>query len=211
MVAQTAPTRLVRVQALDLLPLKQVKIMTLKALVSEISEKYVDKFSEQAVKLYKTYSTEEADEFNKELVNLAYDFIEVVMSSVLEFIRLEYGVIGEPLSRKEILKLFYSKDGLSVEDRLASYTTKDLRVFIYDIHRFFTTESIVSANKIFFLKLKKQFEYAKIENLYCCEHCMDTVVKFNDWTPTDEINIEDLPPYHPECVCMLVFSHHKGE
>ena len=83
--------------------------MTLKALINEISEKYVDKFSEQAVKLYKTYNAEETDEFNKELVNLAYDFIEAVMSSVLEFIRLEYGVIGEPLSRKEILKLFYSK------------------------------------------------------------------------------------------------------
>ena len=133
------------------------------------------------------------------------------MSAVLEYIKHEYGVIGDSLSKEEILKLFYSKDGLSVEDRLMSYTDKELKVFAYSIHRFLSTESIVSANKIMFLKLRKQFEYAKIENLYCCEHCMDTVTKFNNWTPTSEIDLDDLPPYHPECVCVIKFSHHKGE
>lgn len=178
--------------------------MTLKDLVTKISRTQADLYAEKAVKLYKRI--EDKTELREAIIDLSYQFLETIMVEVLAFIEAEYGISGEVLSKEELGELFYSKDGKTMEERIDGYVTDEEVAFIYDMCRFFSSEAQTAANKIMFLKLKKHFKYAKVENVYCCEVCMDTIVQLNSWTPIEKIDLRDLPPYHPECVCTILFS-----
>ena len=90
---------------------------------------------------------------------------------------------------------------------LKNISQKEQVEFIYCIYRFLRTEAVVMANKILFTKLKEHFDFVMVENAYCCELCMDTVVQLSSWTPIEEVDPQDLPPYHPDCCCVLKFAN----
>lgn len=179
-------------------------IMNLRSLVDQTTKAYTEKYAEQAVKIYK--SSKGKQQIELELIQLSYKFLEDCMIVVLDYINDEYGIKTKRLTEKELEKLFYTKDGKSLDDRISEYVKQDQVTFTYSIYRLFRTEAVVTTNNILFHKLKSHFDYIMIENVYCCELCMDLNPRFSGWTPIEEIDENDLPPYHPECKCVFKFA-----
>lgn len=181
--------------------------MTLKEVINEMSRTQADKYAERAVKLYDEIKDE--NELHEELIDLSYSFMEKILALTLEFIEDEYSISDANLAEKDLSKMFFSEDGKTMEDRIKEYITKDKVQFIYNICRFYTTEAQFAFNKFSFLILKDYFRSVKVDNLYCCDHCLDIIIQLSDWTPVEEVDLRDLPPYHPECVCVLLFSDRR--
>ena len=156
------------------------------------------------MKLYK--SIKDKEELQKALIDLAFDFLADCMAVILGYIRSEYHVETEVLSEEELEQMFYSKDGKTMQERIKEYVTKEQVEFTYCIYRFLRTEAVVTTNKILFTKLKEHFDYVMIENVYCCEFCMDENPKFSGWTKVEEVDMNDLPPYHSDCRCVPRFA-----
>ena len=184
--------------------------MTLKQLIDTIS-KIVDKYTEKALIYAK--EIEDPEELLKKLVELIYDFLEELMKLVGEYLQAEYQISPSKLTEEQIESLFYTKDGKTFKQRLKEYVSErdNKRKFLYNIHRFLSTESIGATNKILFYKAREHFMYCKINDLYCCERYMDIVLSLECWTPVEDVDIRDLPPYHPECKCVIIFSNNKDE
>lgn len=184
--------------------------MTLKQLIDATS-KIVDKYVEKALIYAK--EIEDPEELLKKLVELIYDFLEELMKLVGEYLQAEYQISPSKLTEKQIESLFYTKDGKTFEQRLQQYISErdNKHKFLYDIHRFLSTESVGITNKILFFKAKEQFRYCKINDLYCCNYCTDIVSWLENWTLTEDVSETNLPPYHPQCRCVLIFSNSKDE
>ena len=184
--------------------------MTLKQLIDATS-KIVDKYVEKALIYAK--EIEDPGELLKKLVELIYDFLEELMKLVSEYLQAEYQISPSKLTEKQIESLFYTKDGKTFKQRLKEYVSErdNKRKFLYNIHRFLSTESISATNKILFFKAKDHFKYYKVNDLYCCDYCMEIVSSLENWTLIEDADKTDLPPYHPECKCVLIFSNNKDE
>lgn len=185
--------------------------MTLKQLIDTIAYEIVDKYVEKALIYAK--EIEDPKELLKKLVELIYDFLEELMKLVIEYLQVEYQISPSKLTEEQIESLFYTGDGKTFKQRLEKYISErdNKQKFLYDIHRFLSTESIGAINKMIFFKAKDHFMYCKINDLYCCERCMDIVLSLENWTPVEDVDIRDLPPYHPECKCVIIFSNNKDE
>lgn len=187
--------------------------MTLKQLINITSYEIVDKYVEKAL-IYEK-EIEDSEELLQKLIELIYDFLEELMKLVIEYLQAEYQISPSKLTEEQIESLFYTKDGKTFKQRLKKYVSerdnKHKDKFLYNIHRFLSTESIGAINKILFFKAKDHFMYCKVNDLYCCEYCMDIVLSLENWTPVEDIDIKDLPPYHPECQCIIIFSNNKDE
>lgn len=151
-------------------------------------------------------SIKDEDELYEALIDLAFNFLEECMKVVLSYMRETYNIETDLLEEEELEKLFYSKDGKTMQERIKEYITKEQLEFTYCIYRFLRTEAVVTTNKILFTKLKDHFDFVMVENAYCCELCMDTVVQLSSWTPIEKVDPWDLPPYHPDCCCVLKFA-----
>lgn len=184
--------------------------MTLKQLIDTIS-KIVDKYTEKALIYAK--EIEDPEELLKKLVELIYDFLEELMKLVGEYLQAEYQISPSKLTEEQIESLFYTKDGKTFKQRLKEYVSErdNKRKFLYNIHRFLSTESITATNKILFFKAKDYFKYCKVNDLYCCDYCMEIVSSLENWILIEDADKMDLPPYHPECQCVLIFSNSKDE
>lgn len=186
--------------------------MTLKQLIDRASNEIVDKYAEKMLVYEK--EIEDDDELLEKFIELAYDFLEELMSLVFEYLYDKYYISPKKLTEEEIEDLFYTKDGKTFRQRIRGYIkdrNNNKNKFIYNIHRFLSTESIHSINKILFLKLKEEFLYCQVNDLYCCEKCMDKCSSLENWTLCEEVDLRDLPPYHPECKCVVIFSNNKEE
>lgn len=152
-------------------------------------------------------SIKDEDELYEALIDLAFNFLEECMKTVLSYMRETYNIETDLFEEKELEKLFYSKDGKTMQERIKEYVTKEQVEFTYCVYRFLRTEALVSTNKILFAKLSKHFDYVMIENAYCCEYCMDENPKFSGWVKMEEVDLDDLPPYHPDCCCVPRFAN----
>ena len=185
--------------------------MTLKQLIDTIAYEIVDKYVEKIL-IYER-EIEDSEELSKKLVELIYDFLEELMRLVIKYLQEEYQISPSKLTEEQIESLFYTLDGKTFKERIKEYVkVRDNKPkFLYNIHRFLSTESIGATNKILFFKAKDHFMYCKVNDLYCCEYCMDIVLSLENWTPVEDVDIRDLPPYHPECQCVIIFSNNKDE
>lgn len=185
--------------------------MTLKQLIDIISYEIVDRYVERAI-IYER-EIEDSEELSKKLVELIYDFLEELMRLVIEYLQKKYQISPSKLTEEQIESLFYTKDGKTFKERIKEYVkVRDNKPkFLYNIHRFLSTESIGATNKILFFKAKDHFMYCKVNDLYCCELCKEIILPLENWTPVEDIDIRDLPPYHPECQCIIIFSNNKDE
>lgn len=156
------------------------------------------------MKLYK--SIKDKEKLQKALIDLTFDFLADCMAVILSYIRSEYHIETEVLSEEELEQMFYSKDGKTMQERIKEYITTEQVEFTYCIYRFLRTEGVVTTNKILFTKLKEYFDYVMVENVYCCEFCMDESHKLSGWTKIEEVRLNDLPPYHSDCRCTVKFA-----
>ena len=178
--------------------------MTLDELVKEIMQDKADQYSAFAIRLYNRIKDKE--ELREELVDLTYEFIEQVVAMVLSYIYDTYHIEVKPLDKEELKKLFYSKDGKTMEQRIDEYVSLDKMAFIHHICMFYSTESATAMNKVMFLKLKSYFKFFRVISTGACAGCCSSASAWTDWNPTDQVEIADLPPYHPDCGCAIQFS-----
>lgn len=185
--------------------------MTLKQLINITSYEIVDKYVEKAI--ISEREIKDSEELYKRLEESIYDFLEELMKLVIEYLQEEYQISPSKLTEEQIESLFYTKDGKTFKQRLKKYVSErdNKHNFLYNIHRFLSIESIGVINKMLFFKAKDHFMYCKVNDLYCCEYCMDIVLSLENWTPVEDVDIRDLPPYHPECQCVIIFSNNKDE
>lgn len=139
-------------------------------------------------------------------MDLTYEFIEQVVATVLSYIYDTYHIEAKPLDKEELEKLFYSKDGKTMEQRIDEYVSLDKVAFIHHICMFYSTESVTAMNKVMFLKLKSYFKFFRIIATGACAGCCSSASLWTDWSPIDGMDIADLPPYHPDCGCAIQFS-----
>lgn len=189
--------------------------MDLETIITTFIDKQTPVFAEKAVKLYKKGHQEGADveEFKEELTELFFEYAALVMAQVLAYLRDEYDVNVSPLNEEELTSMFYSKDGKTIFDRIDEYVkTNNLITFTYYIYRFLRTETVVISNMILFHKLKNVFRYVRVKTNNCCEYCEDEELGIlATWTSCENVSVYDLPPWHPECRCMLEFSNEKSK
>lgn len=180
--------------------------MTLKELLNRIRNDIIDKYVQSAFLLKKRIKNND-EELIRQLIELCYDFMYEILSLMFEYIERKYGITAvKPMDKDQIESLFYSKDNISFQERIRKYVENKDNNYLYNIDRFYSSEAMSATNKILFYKLSKFFKYCKIDDLYCCEKCMDKVLSLENWTPTDLVDIADLPPYHSECQCVIIFS-----
>lgn len=185
--------------------------MTLKQLIDKTFNEIVDKYVEKIIIYEKKIKDD--DELLKKIIELLYDFLEELMGLVFDYIYDKYQISVGRLIEEEIESLFYSRDGKTFRQRIKEYIRKrdDKNQFIYNIDRFFSTESIYSINKILFLKLKDHFRYCKVNNSNCCGACAHRGAAVEGWILCEDIQVSNLPPYHPSCKCAVIFSNDKEE
>lgn len=188
--------------------------MDLETIITTFIDKQTPVFAEKAVKLYKKGHQEGADveEFKEELTELFFEYAALVMAQVLAYLRDEYDINVSPLSEEELISMFYSKDGKTIFDRIDEYVKTDDRVtYTYYVYRFLRTEVVVLTNSILFQKLKKLYKYVRVKVCNCCGGCDDLVGILASWTSCENVSIYDLPPFHPECHCIVEFSNEKSK
>ena len=183
----------------------------LEKIITTMIDKQTPEFAEKAVGLYKKCHQENdnTEEFKEELF---LDYAALVMAEILAYIRDEYGVNVSPLSEEELNEMFYSKDGKTFVDRIDEYIKEnDLITFTYKFYRFIRTETVVLSNNILFQKLKFKFKYVRVNLCNCCGGCGEVIGILGSWTLCKNVDIIDLPPFHPECHCTVEFSNEKSK
>lgn len=172
----------------------------------------VDKYSEDvANRIIAVLKQDEIDwdheyDFN---LNVFYTCFEDVYALVSKTAKDIYKDIKDQdedkeIDIKELRKLTYNKDGLTLEERVAKHfkdymkNTPTKERFLYDMVRILNTESLCLMNNLIMQKINP--EYAEIEDSSCCELC-------SDWADEGPIPIDDFeePPYHPNCECIPIF------
>lgn len=184
----------------------------LEKIITTMIDKQTPEFAEKAVRLYKKchQENENVEEFKEKLTNLFLDYAALVMAEILAYIHDEYGINVSPLSEEELTAMFYSKDGKTFVDRIDEYVKEDdLITFTYKFYRFIRTETVVLANNLLFQKLKNEFKYVRVNLCNCCGGCDDVIGILASWTLCANVDITDLPPWHPECHCTVEFSNEK--
>ena len=76
----------------------------------------------------------------------------------------------------------------------------------YEMIRIIDTETFVILNTVLYEKLKKYAKYFEvIGSAGCCEVC-----DFHqDIRPIEEL--DELPPYHPNCTCLIIYYLEKPQ
>ena len=65
------------------------------------------------------------DKLYEALIDLVFNFLEECMSAVLSYIHETYNIETDLLEEEELEKLFYSKDGKTMQERIEEYITKE--------------------------------------------------------------------------------------
>ena len=147
------------------------------------------------------YAISSEEEPYEELIAILYEFFQRVYKLILESIKRT-----EPeISKVDLSKLFYNKDGKSLEQRVREHceefyfsekTTADKISLLDKISKIANTEAHNITNTVMYYKLRDK---AKFIVIYGCEDCEDCV-EYHGTYPIEEFD-GTLPPFHPDCEC----------
>ena len=187
------------------------KTLELQQKIKEKVDSYAEKIANDNIQLLKQENIDWDKALNDYLNNI-YNCLEENYLITLENIRKIYNIniTNTDINIKNILKLTYQKDGLTLEERITKHfndyknnkPTKER--ILYDELRILNTESLCVMNNLIRQKIKKDFEYGTIEESECCEFCQE-------WMDEGPLPISDFeePPYHPNCECIPVYFTEK--
>lgn len=178
--------------------------------VKEIIDEYAEEIAKLNIKILKVENPDWAM-FIDNYLDIIYNSLEDVYSITLEKIREIYNIeiLNEEIIEKDINKLTYFKDGLTLKQRIIKHCeeyekekpTKER--LLYDIVKILNTEALCVMNNLISNKVK--FEYAAIDNdEECCKLCLDYADE--EYIPIDDF---EEPPYHPNCECIAVYFTSK--
>ena len=185
--------------------------MTFVDLIAQAVDRYVPSAVEKAIKLHKAYQKleqKDLEDHYEALLNVITELAENIVSYIRNYLRKEYDIEVENLSPEELIELFYSADGKTIFDRVREYAQeKDLISFTYKLYRCCRSEVAGLMNRCIFNSLKDKFEYITVHLSNECGDC-DTGI-LSGWVKTSEVDLSDLPPFHPDCCCSINFSNEK--
>ena len=187
--------------------------MTFVDLIAQAVNRYVPSAVEKAIKLYKAYQKseqkqEDSEKYLEALLDVITELMEKIFSYIQSYLRKEYDIEEENLSPEELIKSFYSADGKTIFDRIEEYAKeKDLTSFTYKFYRCCRSETAGLINRCIFNSLKDKFEYITVRLSNECGDCDAGIL--SGWVKTSEVNLSDLPPFHPDCCCSVEFSNEK--
>ena len=183
----------------------------------EIS-KSKDKYLEEIFKYLKFYFNLPKEEWDWEtffikLENLIFKSLEKTYSITAKWVKTAYGIDFKEVIDKETLEdLTYSKDGKSLEERVKKHYDvaigrTNVKDYLYNrIVLIMDTETLHASNHVIHGKLKKYATHVEVINFD--EECCDEHPECEHWLKQGKIPIEELeelPPYHPECECGVVY------
>jgi hypothetical protein len=180
--------------------------------ISRETEKTIEKISKYINKNLKTYSR---TKFIDGMYDLMLELLIEVYSITSKMIRDLYdGLEIERLSDEEIMKLTYSADGKELRERIEEHYDNVMKrieserkdYFLHRMMLIVNTESLTVSNGILHKKLAKYAVYAEVTNSdddICWEHEECEYWLRKGKIPVDELT--ELPPYHPDCECMVVY------
>lgn len=174
--------------------------------VKEIIDQYAEEIAKLNIKILKADNLDWITSVD-DYLDIIYNSLENVYSITLEKIREIYSIeiLNEEITQKNINKLTYSKDGLTLRQRIIKHCeeyekdkpTKER--LLYDMIKILNTEALCVMNNL--ISNKVNFEYAAIDNDgECCELCSDYANE--EYIPIDDF---EEPPYHPNCECIAVY------
>ena len=177
----------------------------------------------------RNFNNQPQEVFVNQVFNLILDALEKTYSLTATAIKEIYNVQDNDIKNIDVSKLTYSQDGKTLIDRLNEHysITKDKQknsfkiqdkddtidtenIFaIYYENRLYTilnTESINISNQILHNKLSQICPYAEVYGYgECVEHDGSPC---EEWLKMGKVSINEiveLPPYHPNCECMVIY------
>ena len=166
------------------------------------------------------YNEEQIDfeQLYKDILDLMYISLrqtyQLTLSEGAKIYKVLNNVSIEKISNEDINQYTYSKDNLSLEQRVEQYI-KDASVekinkdtLIFRETTILDNETLVLHHSLLKSKLKQEkVEYAMvITGGGCNRDCCNSIEP--EWMPIDEI---EEPPYHPNCTCELIFDENESD
>lgn len=159
--------------------------------------------------------TEENIEFNQEkTLDIIYKCLEEIYKLILDFIEKNYPK-AKINNRIDLSILIWSEDGLTLEERIINHYKDWYKVIkentslipivkrnlSYALVKIIDTESFQVSNGLLKEKLKDTAKYFENLNGDACGLCLEKA----EYGIRPIKYLDDEPPYHPECRCMIVY------
>ena len=151
--------------------------------------------------------------FLAELEDTIYDSLTETYAITAKAVEEIYDIIfTEKIDDDTLRNLTYSADGKTLNDRLSEHyddaiDRNDPTTYFYNrIVVIMDTEALYASNHVIHGKLKRRATYVEVingDNEACWEH-----PECEYWLQQGKIPIEELkelPPYHPECECEVIY------
>lgn len=152
-----------------------------------------------------------------DIINKMYDSLAKTLGYSLTLVKEAYKIKDKQLNLKD---LTWQKDGKTIEDRINEYCysiaqlieleeipneSKLKQILAYKLIRLLNTETMTIHNNFVWQLLNKEAKYVEIwnEDDQCDTDCgCDAYFNHGKFLLTE---LEELPPYHPDCECYLVY------
>lgn len=175
-------------------------------LTKNIVDEYSEKIAQLNIKLLQTENLNWTSTV-EDYLDIIYDALEKIYALTLEHIRkiYEIEILNETITEKDVNKLTYSDDNLTLEQRVYNHCEEynenipSKERLLYDMIKILNTEALCIMNNLIANKI--EFEYAAVESDGgCCDLCSEYIDQ--DYIPINEF---EEPPYHPNCECIAVY------
>ena len=183
--------------------------------IKSVENEYLEKMY-QYVKNYFLNALKEEwswEDFSLLLENLIYDCLIKIYSITIKACKKIYNIDFTEIIDKDTIKdLTYSKDGKTLSERLHNHydnAVKRINPIDYFYNRLvliMDTETLYASNHVIHGKLKKYATHVEIIGISECSDedgglCEYYVSKGK--MPIEEL--DELPPYHPDCDCEIIY------
>ena len=167
-------------------------------------------------KEFKEYVERQMNDCRNTILDLIYECLEKVYNLVSHFLKENYS--GILLELIDVKSLIWNKDGLTLEERISKHILNSVHNLLelytdgvmsydnvqtlldYEMIKIIDTETFVILNAVLYEKLKKHAKYFEvIGGAGCCDVCDS----HQDIRPIEEL--DELPPYHPNCTCLIIY------
>jgi hypothetical protein len=166
-------------------------------------KKLLDNIEEESYSLAElvlAYTKNPTSELEKSVVDKVYECLEFAVSLGIQALRDCFSV--ESKSEVVIEALTYSKDGLTVKDRILSYLHSENKYTIYHILLIMRNECWTVYNELLYNELKVYNIYCEITHANaCCDVCADEY----DGGIIHISQLTERPPFHPGCECEILY------
>ena len=183
--------------------------------IKSVENEYLEKMY-QYVKNYFSNALKEEwswKNFSPQLENLVYDSLIETYSITIKAVKTIYNMDFTEIIDKDTIKdLTYSKDGKTLSERLHNHydnAVKRINPIDYFYNRLvliMDTETLYASNHVIHGKLKKYATHVEIIGISECSGEDEGLCEYyvsKGKMPIEEL--DELPPYHPDCDCEIIY------